>query len=1602
MRRHGMGGVRSLAFLLVTWLAGTAGAAPAPVAPPASIDWNAFHYGRAIDCWSRGDLREAAGYLEHIDITPASPFAHADRAGFLLATTYLKLNDTREFERVAAVAGSESGSPYRRWIRYSALVVLQPLGSTAAAAPRDFAGGDILEAALLIENNQVAAAIELLDESEPTGPLASLHLYMRAGARRSAGGDPTADWEALAGRKPSHAHEADLVGCAAIELALSRIAQPDRARRALEQVPATSRYRAHALRLDAMLSMEAGDTARASSALRALEKDHSLAAGRRDTHSALGAMAMKQHHWYAALRYFETAEDDWTDESAAIERLARGDDLTAVWSAWRQPQNWNDEIRLSSDALFARVFEMADESTRKHAEPPAAADDRVAESFWPAEAPGASVAWDSTRVLTRATPSSEEWERVTSIERASVAARSELARVDARAAERREEIERRARYLDRGRASAFASTDSLAAATARLGALIARLDLALADLERVRDGALHHVASRTRDMISQLRDEVVFMRAIRHFHVDGPERARPEPLPPGIPAPSEVLASEEALALQAEGFLQFFAEHYSGVIRLSFERVWRPHLAQNSRRLRGELAVETARARGLTASIDSTRAALANDPALAAIERRRGALAVTIDSLDVCLVEAQHEIASAVASRAQARLALEREGVDYHLADATYELAVEAATDSITSEDPEAVVPLRDLAIDRLKLFLSRHPASEARPETRYRLADLHLMRARDEFRSRMAGFLGDAPSSDEIQNRALAPFVDYAPAIEQYEAILREDTAFVHTDAVLFNLGMILADDGRPDAMPYLGRLVAEYPASPDVQEAWLRMGNDRFDRRDFAEAAPLFERAVQGNDASFTAMALYKLGWSQFEEGRFDASIDAFAGLIDHYDRHEEIARKMDLRQEAEECLVHAMARAGGATAFARYFDRVGRRDYESRVLTSLAFLLRGSSLYGEAIECETLWLSRYPDDPAAFTVAERLVDTYQRWNKPELAREAKRAQAERFLPGSAWYRAQKDERVREAAGEFAQSGYREAAAFRHAQAKKSGDPAQWRDALAQYNAYLAHWPDGSDSPRMHFLAGDVASHLKDYPLALRHLSATMKSDSLPLVNDAAWQRVVITDAWYRSSQTAGAKTGSDSLATLVLKTGDEFTARFAGDPRSADVAWRQGNVALAHGRYDEAARRLERFGTDYSGDKRALSAVVRSADARYRLEKFGAAGATYERALVLARTAKRDSLATALETTIPTCYYQDAERIARADSARGERKAAPLFARVARSWPRFKHADLALYRAGLGFAADRQFSEATKAWEELLRVHPQSEYARDSAAQIAVTLDAAGKPAEAAIAYEHFARGYPKDPDAPQALLKAADLRSAAGDQAGAEKARTQFLTAFPGEVAAVMEIRAARAQKELASAASGGAPVSSLMGKTSTSDLKAYLALAEKHGELASPQIMAQCDFLQAEEAHTSYASIKLTQPLPKSIEKKKASLEGTIALYERSTKRGVAEYTRASAHRIGQSLIEFGEALEKSERPAGLGEEDLLAYNDVLTEQSYAFYDRGEDAWATLLRQSAREPDDPGGWLVRTREALWPRLGARFLFRPEVDYPLVRAAPPAAP
>ena len=214
---------------------------------------------------------------------------------------------------------------------------------------------------------------------------------------------------------------------------------------------------------------------------------------------------------------------------------------------------------------------------------------------------------------------------------------------------------------------------------------------------------------------------------------------------------------------------------------------------------------------------------------------------------------------------------------------------------------------------------------------------------------------------------------------------------------------------------------------------------------------------------------------------------------------------------------------------------------------------------------------------------------------------------------------------------------------------------------------------------------------------------------------------------------------------------------------------------------------------------------------------------------------------------------------------------------------------------------------------------------------------------------------------------------------------------------------MEVLAERAGKELARIGPGR-PVSGLLAvptpATKGSSLRRYLDLAAAHPDLASRAIVAEVHFRQGEEARSAYERPRLTQPLEKSVALKKTRLEEVLTEYRSAALFEAAPWNRAAACRIGECLVAFGDALLESERPGGLGGDDLAAYEEVLEEQSWQFFDKGEEAWTALLRRAADASVDDE-WVSRARAALWPRLAMRFVHRPEVEYPLVAANGPTA-
>ena len=1561
-------------------------------------DWLALR--RAVAARRVGDTRAMIAALEPLDWSKPG-FAEADRAAFLLGLGYLEQGTPSRFVALARqVEGWPDPTPFTRWLGYQR-AILESQGmslapDTTASAPD--------------------STLERLAASSP-----ALQSFLKARAVAAQGGDEEREWIELAADTTTRLGR-DLAGEALLRQAGRILDHGGDPTALLRSVPPGSRYSSRARHLLGLLALEKGDSSAGTSQLESLLALDSSYAEARAVRMALASQRLDARDWAAAEQAYAAVDRDWSNENAALRAMLESGNFDSLWTAWAGAPAGSPTLALDADAarVAAESLAVAAEDLTQHPmrEPPPLDASALAPWRW-----------------TVAPPTAEASRQVTQSERQLEELRYERDGARRDVERERAELAERQRYLSVGLERSQGEMRLLSDRAAQLDSLRRTLGALNQQLAAVRDSATLHLGRRLERIVRTALTHELWMNGMRFYYLSDPALQRTHRLPQGFPSADSMLAAEQGLARAIEAVAESMVIATPSLIARSYRDSWRPGLITRSDSLGIAAGQLLSRARALGGNIDSCLTATSSSPALRLEERRLAWLESSADSMEVRHRALRSRTATEAVEAALDAMNDEREGIDYGLASSRYGLAIQLGVpDSLelpaaaaghendsTSlatdvEEPAQAAEWRMRAIESLQTFLGRHPESPARGEVRFRLADLMLVDARQQFREQMAAYLKAQAAG---QPTGHLPQLSDRTALDLYVAILKQDPDFPHRDAVLFNAAMILADDGDPAAVPYFQELVSSFPESPYCQESYLRMADLNFNDRDFASGVTLYQRAAAGGDTSLAVTALYKMGWAEYNAERYLQAVDAFRRVLDLYDAPGHAPIQVDVHKEAESDLIQAMARAGGAPAFAMYFDTLGTRPYEMKLLMSLAAYQRRYSLFADAAASEELALTRYPLAPEALENAQLLAETYRRWEKPDQVRDAQLKYASQFAPGSDWARAQASDSVRTAGSEFARGGLKSVALEHHLEARKTNSAWEWREALQLYDTILSHWPDDPDAPALHLNAGEACASVGDYPAALAHYAAAAKGGPDSTAQLALWQEVAVTDSWYEASRSAGTgphPLGSDSLATAVMSAADQLLQRYPQHPRAADLLWREGNLAFAHRWYDRSAEFFGKFATQHPSDSRAPLAAMLRADSYLRLDQFDQAGAAYAAAMTAARTAGVDSLARRAERAIPICAYRQAEAAVAADST-AYAKHAELFEKVATSWPGYEHADLAEYRAGLAYQKAGKTEASVNAMQNLILHFPNSEFLRDAHLQIAKQWEEKGEKARAAQGYEDFVKAFPQDSVARDAWLKAADLYAGAGLTDRADQLHLAYVHRYPDDVAAAMDFLEDLARRELKTVSpshpistlipppapirsklkkgvAAAAPVASASSEP-PSHLAQYLKLAAAHPDLASKPLIAEIRFDQGEESFAAYSSAAIRQPLEKSIPAKQKLLDQVLSRFRECVNVGVAEWSHAATYRIGEALVGFGDALQKSERPADIKGDDLTAYDQVLHQQAQPFYDRGEGVWAELLRQRAKDSSDDS-WMGKAQESLFQRMSDRFYYRPETDYPLAAA------
>ena len=204
---------------------------------------------------------------------------------------------------------------------------------------------------------------------------------------------------------------------------------------------------------------------------------------------------------------------------------------------------------------------------------------------------------------------------------------------------------------------------------------------------------------------------------------------------------------------------------------------------------------------------------------------------------------------------------------------------------------PEAIKSWSDL--------LTRHPQSSAaasallaRSDARLRAGDFAGGQADAEkllADARAGGAKLDAAALGEarlLEGLCLAGQKKYAQATAAFQKLLQEQPQFAAADRVLFELGVAQSLDGKgAEAAATFATLVERFPKSVHAAEAWLEVGEGRWAKEQYAEAAQAYAAAAAAAGTGTGRMALvaeqarHKLGWSHAMRKDHAAAAKAFA---------------------------------------------------------------------------------------------------------------------------------------------------------------------------------------------------------------------------------------------------------------------------------------------------------------------------------------------------------------------------------------------------------------------------------------------------------------------------------------------------------------------------------------------------------------------------------------------------------------------------------------------------------------------------------------------------------------------------------------------------
>jgi tetratricopeptide (TPR) repeat protein len=847
--------------------------------------------------------------------------------------------------------------------------------------------------------------------------------------------------------------------------------------------------------------------------------------------------------------------------------------------------------------------------------------------------------------------------------------------------------------------------------------------------------------------------------------------------------------------------------------------------------------------------------------------------------------------------------------------------AIEIHTDAVVNGSPEK-------AMESYRRFLEMQNTNpQLRAEAMRRLGDLNM----------------EAGELERLSNEVTQLDLPGAQAIKLYTTLLKAYPNYPRNDQVLYQLARAYETTGQSElALATLDQIVRRYPNTREIAEVQFRRGELEFSAKRYADAEAAYQQVISrgAGGSTFYSQSLYKHGWSQFKQSKYEECLQSFMTLLDRLlvDRKTGAARKLDSLSRPQRELTDDTFRVvsiaftyldGAHSLDALLAARRHPTPYAWMLYSNLGDLYVQKERYQDAANTYLAFVAREPTNDHAPVLSNQAIDAYSKGGFADLVVQGKADYVRTYgFKAPFWHDREKSANP-EVVAEV-KSNLKDLAQYYHANAQKSKKLEDYTVAADWYRNLLATFPDDPDASETNYLLADALFEAHQYSDAATEYERTAYNYPPGPRTAAAAYAVLV--ALQRQEEQLPPAARADVHARSVA-AGLKFAEAFPNHPESAGVLTRAAQDEFAAHNLPHAIHLSELLlarnpKVDPAQQRIAWNII---AQAQFDQGNFDKAEPAYKEALALAPPAspERADLTERLAASI----YRQGEAKRKANDETG---AAADFLRVATVAPESKIVPTARYDAAASLINAKQWDQAITVLEAYRRDYPQSTYGPDITRKLAVAYVEAGRGVQAGAEFERIASAPGEDPAvAREATMRAADLYDKAGNVERSTAMLEQYVQRYPVPVPEAMEARARLA--DIAAKANNVTRRDYWRNEIIKADAAAGAQRTDRTRSLAAAAQLAL-----AEPARDLFRAVRLTSPLKKSLAAKKQAMETALNGYKAVLTYNISSTTTAATYEMAELYRTLGKDLMASERPAKLSAEEREQFDALLEEQAFPF------------------------------------------------------------